>query len=81
MICSRCKYPKFNGVFGYVGPICQCLANPHTTPQYPERPLPYAPSPVNTGCRPFVPLTEIDVRRIVQEEISRLSFVAVKKEV
>ena len=62
--CQRCGLPMFAGAASYSGPQCKCWAF--------YRPAPDAAEPVPLdGCKPFRPLTEADVRRIVREELAR----------
>ena len=66
MKCQRCGLPILDGPASYAGPQCKCWTF-------------YAPTvPPGTGAppaqrRPVVPLTEADVRRIIREELARLT--------
>ena len=65
MKCQRCGLPTIEGPASCAGPQCKCWA--FFTPA----PNAAAAGPIVDGCRPFVPLTEADVRRIVREELAR----------
>lgn len=68
----------------YTCPNCQGVAGYHNFPcqgMFPPAPIyPYQPADKSdqTGCRPVVPLTETDVRRIVREELERYGLLVVK---
>ena len=65
--CSECSGAIFESkdgtVIGWDGPICYCT--PRWQPPY--KPIPYSPD----GAKPLLPLTESDVRRIVNEELDK----------
>jgi hypothetical protein len=63
--CNRCNLPQFDGVSGYVGPMCKCGYLPRREWPVPSQPFQPRPQPYNFG------LTEDAVRRIVREEIER----------
>jgi hypothetical protein len=66
--CYRCNTPSF--IHGapdwYKGPRCKCWS------YYKPTPVTTA-APVVEGCKPLRQLTEDDVRRIVREELAKLS--------
>lgn len=76
--CYRCGLPAFGksevGTV-YAGPICACWFQSPANGVHVDLPryLPeFKPSPPDAAkCRPAVPLTEEDVRRIVRDELAK----------
>lgn len=60
MKCQRCGLPQVDGAMGYTGPQCKCWVF-------------YNPAPNGAYVPPAIAMTEAEVRRIVREEIARIT--------